>query len=120
MAVLVHELVRARDVVEAERLAEAGVDLAGEDEVVQALRLLVVREVRALEALLPHPEIAQIDGCVVAGRTGANHDHAAGVADEDGRRHGILAGMLEHDARAAALAEDVPQRLPERARARGP
>src|SRR5882724_13686681 len=44
VAVLVHELVRARDIVEAERLAEAGIDLAGEDEVVQPLRLLVVRE----------------------------------------------------------------------------
>ncbi len=50
-----------RDLVEREDLRQAGVDLAGEHEVVQPLRLLVVGEVRALEALLAHPEVAQVD-----------------------------------------------------------
>src|SRR6266446_90642 len=45
VAVLVHHLVRVRDLVERERLAEAGIDLAGDDEIVQAVRLRVVREV---------------------------------------------------------------------------
>src|SRR5206468_12828241 len=60
VAVLVHELVHVRDLLEGEGLGEARVDLARRDQVVQGLRLLVVGEVRALKALLPHPEVAEI------------------------------------------------------------
>src|SRR3546814_15998327 len=42
------------------------------------------------------------------------------VDDEDRRRHRVLAGMHEDDARVAALAEHVPQRLAEGARALRP
>ena len=58
----------------------------------------------ALEALLPHPVIAEIHRDVVAGRAGADHDHAAGGARESRGRQGGLARMLEHDPRADALA----------------
>src|SRR5262249_36492834 len=78
------------------------------------------REVRALEPLLPHPVVAQVERRVVAGRAGADDHHPAGVAHEARGGHGVLAGMLEHDARAALLAQNVPDRLAEGARAAQP
>src|SRR5207249_12119121 len=60
VAVLVHELVHVRDLLEGEGLGEARVDLTGRDQVVQRLRLFVVGEVRALEALLAHPAVAEV------------------------------------------------------------
>src|SRR2546425_10864247 len=75
---------------------------------------------RSLEALLSHPVVAQVERGVVAGGAGADHHHAAGVADEDRGRHGILARMLEDDARALALADGFPERGSERARALQP
>src|SRR5438552_4554285 len=120
VAVLVHELVHVRDLLEGEGLGEARVDLVRRDQVVQGLRLLVVGEVRALEALLPHPEVAQIGDRGVAARAGADDDHAARVADEDRGRHGVLARVLEDDARAPALAHHLPEGGAEGARALQP
>src|SRR6266581_6352570 len=120
VAVLVHELVHVRDLLEGEGLGEARVDLARRDQVVQGLRLLVVGEVRALKALLPHPEVAQIGDRGVAARAGADDDHAARVADEDRGRHGVLARVLEDDARAPALAHHLPEGGAEGARALQP
>src|SRR5262245_51022621 len=74
----------------------------------------------ALEALLPHPVIAEIHRDVVARRAGADDDHAAGRAHEARRGQRRLARMLEDDARADALAERVPDRLAERASSLGP
>src|SRR6185436_15527536 len=74
----------------------------------------------ALEALLPHPVIAEVERDVVARRPGADDDHPPGSAQEFRCRKGRLAGMLEHDLRARLLAERVPDRLAERARALGP
>src|SRR5439155_2805153 len=75
---LVHELVRRADLVEREYAGEAWVDLAIDDEIVEAVRLLIVGEVRALQPLLAHPEVAQVDDGVVARGAGADDDHAAG------------------------------------------
>src|SRR5208283_2976773 len=75
--------------------------------------LFGVGEMRALQALLPHPQVAQIDGCVVARGAGAHDHHAAGVADEDRRRDGGLAGVLEHDVRGALLAQHLAAGEPE-------
>src|SRR4051794_4644348 len=102
-----HELVRQASVVEGERLREARVDLAFDDHVVGGLALLVVGEMGALEALLLGPEVAQVDVAVVAGGTGADDDHAAGLAGENRSWDRVLAGVLEDDARAAALAQRV-------------
>ena len=71
---------------------------------------------RALQALLTHPQVAEVDGGVVPGGAGADHHHAAVVAHEDRGGDGLLAGVLEDDARVAALAEHVPERLAEGAR----
>ena len=59
--VVAHELVRERDLAERERARQARIDLALEHQLVDALRLLVVREVRALQPLLAHPVVAQVD-----------------------------------------------------------
>jgi hypothetical protein len=75
---------------------------------------------RALQALLPHPQIAQIDGRVVAGGAGADDHHAAGLADEDRRRDGGFAGMLEDDVRRPLLAQHLPDLRAEGAHALQP
>ena len=64
---------------------------------------------RALQPLLPHPQVPQVDGGVVAGGAGADHHHAAGFADEDRGRDRRFARML-HDQRRVAL---FAQRFPE-------
>src|SRR5262249_61754108 len=74
-----------------------------------------MREVRALHPLLPHPDIARIEGDVVAGGAGAEHDHTAALHHQAGDRKRRLAGMLEYDV-DVALAGDVPDRLAEFAR----
>src|SRR5437899_1135321 len=104
-----------RDLLEREGLTEAGVDLAVEHHLVEGVGVLVVREVRALETLLTHPEVAQIHGGVETTGAGANHHHAARVADENRRRYGVLARVIEDDARCAPLAEDIPDLAAERA-----
>ena len=74
-----------------------------------------MREVRALDALLPHPDIARVEGDVVARGAGAEHHHAAALDHQARHRERRLAGMLEHDV-DVALAGDVPDRLAEAAR----
>src|SRR2546421_625524 len=80
VSVLVHQLVDVGNLLEGERLRQARVDLPGRDEVVQRARLVVVREMRTLETLLAHPQVAEIGDRVVARRSGADDDHAPGVA----------------------------------------
>ena len=81
-------------------------------ELVGGARLLQVGEVGALHPLLPHPEIARVEGEVVAGGAGADHDHAALLHHEDRDRERRLARVLEDDV-DVALAGDVPDRLAE-------
>src|SRR5213593_5031188 len=118
--VLAHQLVTLGNVVVRIGVAEARVDLALGDEPGDVRGLDVVGEMAALEALLAHPVIAQVHGRGVAGGAGADDDHPAGRADEDGRRQGRLARVLEDDLRADPLAQAVPDRLAERARALRP
>src|SRR5205807_1214481 len=47
-------------------------------------------------------------------------DHAAAIADEHRGRNGVLPRVLEHNRRAAALLDDLPDLGAERARARHP
>ncbi len=75
--------------------------------------LLQIGEVRALDALLMHPEIARVHGEVVARRAGADHDHAAALHHLHRDRERRLARMLEHEVDVDALAGDVPDRLAE-------
>ncbi len=118
--VLVHELMRERDLAELKRARQARVDASLENEVVHPLRLFVIREVRSLQALLPHPQVPQVDGRVVAGRSGADDDHATRLAREDRRRDRRLARVLEDEVRAPLVADGVPYRLAELAHALQP
>src|ERR1700692_78581 len=72
-------------------------------------------KMRALDALLPHPDIAGVEGDVVARGAGAKHHHAAALDDQTGDRKRRFARMLEHDV-DVFLAGDVPDRLAEAAR----
>src|SRR6185437_725216 len=76
-------------------------------------RLQQIGEVRALNALLAHPDIARVEGDVVAGGAGAEDDHAAALHDEAGDGEGLLARMLEDEIDVVALAGDIPDRLAE-------
>src|SRR3990167_6777450 len=61
-----------------------------------------------LKPLLTHPVIAKIDGGVVAGCTGANHDHTAGIADKGRGWHGVFARMFKNNPRTFFLAHSFP------------
>src|SRR4029079_11441630 len=69
-------------------------------------------EMRALDALLPHPDVARVERDVVARGAGAEHHHAAALDHQARHRKSRLAGMLEHNV-DVALAGDVPDRLAE-------
>src|SRR5580700_9888307 len=84
-AVLMHDLMALADLIEAERLREAWIDLPLDNQLIERVGLLVIGEMRSLKPLLPHPEVAQIRDRVVAGGACANDHHPAGVADEDRR-----------------------------------
>src|SRR5439155_1272972 len=99
------------------RVAERRLDLAFAYQVVEGGGLIVVEQVRALVALLEVPEVANVHHGVVAAGAGADDHHATTVADEDRRGDGVLARMVEDDAGARPLAQDVPDRLAERLRA---
>src|ERR1051326_3671814 len=115
MLVLPHLHVRERNALPREHFAHAGIDAAVEHELIGGARLLQVREVRTLDALLAHPDVARIEGDVVAGCTGAEDHHPAALDHQRGDRERLLARMLEHDV-DVALAGDVPDRLAELAR----
>src|SRR3954471_11124150 len=59
--VLVHELVCLGDLFEAERPPEYGTDLARLDQLVRAVAFPRVGEVRAEDALLAHPQVADVE-----------------------------------------------------------
>src|ERR1019366_1057090 len=81
--VLTHQLMREADLIERERPGQAGIDLAGGHHRVVRRALVVVGEMRALEPLLAHPQVAEIHGRVISGRARADHHHATVVAHED-------------------------------------
>src|SRR5207248_9643805 len=74
-----------------------------------------VREVRALQALLPHPQEPEVDVRVVPRRATADHHQARVVAELPRRRDGVLARVLQHDLGRRARADDLPELLSERA-----
>ena len=100
-----------------EDLRHAGIDPSVDDELVGRRGLLEVGEMRALDALLPHPDEARIEGDVEPTRAGAEHHHAAALDDEARGREGRLPGMLEHEV-DVLLAGEFPDRLAELARLR--
>src|SRR3954465_3634221 len=74
--VLAEELVGLGDLVEGHRLPQHRADLRLLDQRVGAVGLPRVREVRAEDLLLPHPEVAHVEVQVVPGRRAADHDLA--------------------------------------------
>src|SRR6476646_4578815 len=112
LASITSSSVRMRNLGPRKYFAHAGVDAAIEHELVCRRSLLEVGEMRALDALLPHPDITRVESDVVAGGPGAEHHHAAALHHQAGDGEGRLARMLEHDV-DVALAGDVPDRLAE-------
>src|SRR5262249_16992113 len=108
--VLPHHLMRGRDLVPREHFAHAGIDATIEQKLVGGRSLLEMREMRALPPLLSHPDIASVEGDVVAGSAGAEDDHPASLDDQARYRKRLLTGMLEHDI-GVTLAGDIPDRL---------
>src|SRR5664280_319128 len=77
-------------------------------------RLAVVREVRTLDRLEFHPEMAVVVFDHVPTRRGTRHDRAASLRDEDTRTHGRATGMFKDnvgvsaDEGANVLTESAP------------
>src|SRR5262249_57889743 len=110
VAVGAHQLVRIGNLLPWKHVADARIDTPVDDELISGAGLFEMSEMRTLHALLPHPHIARVEGNVVAGRAGAEHDHAAAFDHQDRHRKSRFAGMLEHDV-DVALAGNVPDRL---------
>src|SRR3954465_15519100 len=100
--VLVHELMGVRDLLEPQRLPEYGTDLAGLDQLVRAVALPGVGEVRADDPLLAHPQVADVKVERVAGGRAADHDGAERLDDEHGGGEGGAPDVLEDDVRLTA------------------
>ena len=92
-------------------------DLALADQPVGVPGLAVVGEVRALDGLELHPEVAVVVLDHVARGGGAGDDGAGPLAGEDRGAHGLAPGVLEDDVGVVAhqgpdvLAEPAPLRL---------
>src|SRR3954453_13210625 len=100
--VLVHELVCFGDLFEAERPPEYGTDLPRLDQLVRAVALPGVGEVRADDALLAHPQVADVEIESVPGRPAADPNGPERLDHEHGRRERGAPDVLEHDVRLAA------------------
>src|SRR3954466_13894027 len=79
--VLVHELMRFGDLLEAQRPPEYGTDLPGLDQLVRAVAFPRVGEVRADDALLAHPQVADVEIERVAGGRAADDDRPERLDD---------------------------------------
>src|SRR4051812_45115740 len=99
--VLVHELVRLGDLIEAECPPEYGTDLPRLDQLVRAVAFPRVGEVRADDALLAHPQVADVEIERVAGRRAADHERPERLDHEHRRGKRGAADVLEHDVRLA-------------------
>src|SRR3954447_718672 len=100
--VLVHELVCLGDLVEAECPPEYGTDLSRLDQLVRAVAFPGVGEVRADDALLAHPQVADVEIERVAGGRAADHDRPERLDDEHRRRERGAPDVLEDDVGLAA------------------
>src|SRR4051812_36896796 len=112
--VLVHELMGLGALLEAQGPPEYGTDLPRLDQLVRAVAFPGVREVRSDDALLAHPEVADVEVQRVARRRAADHDRAERLDHEDARGERGAADVLEHDVGLAA--ELLDDRLAEAAR----
>src|SRR5258707_12798437 len=95
MLVLPHFHVRERDLIPREHLTHAGIDALFQYETVGLRGLLEVREMRALDALLTHPDVTCIERELLAGGPRAEDNHAAALHDEPGHRECRPGRMFE-------------------------
>src|SRR3954463_16207206 len=100
--VLVHELMGLGDLLEAQRPPEYGTDLSGLDQLVRAVAFPGVGEVRADDALLAHPEVADVEIERVAGGRPADHDGAERLDDQHRGGERGAPDVLEDDVGLAA------------------
>src|SRR5690606_25746328 len=84
-----------------------------DDKLVCGTCLLQMGEMRALNALLAHPDEACIESEVEARGTRTEHHHAAALCDHAGNGESGFARMFKHDVRINALAGDIPDCLAE-------
>ena len=82
---------------EGKHLIEHGPDLPLVDELVCALRLVGIGEMRTEDLLLPHPQVPDVELEVEAGSRAADDDLAEFLGDEDAGREGLLSDVLEND-----------------------
>ena len=92
------------------------VDPALHNQLVGLSGLHEIGEMATLDPLLAHPDEAGVHGQVVAGRAGAEDNHAPALDHEATDREGLLAGMLEDEIDIVALAGVLPDRLAENLR----
>src|SRR3954452_5783773 len=100
--VLVHELVCLGDLIEAERPPEYGTDLSRLDQLVRAVALPGIGEVRAEDRLLGHHKVAEVEVERMSGRRAADDHRAERLDHEHARRERGAADVLEDDVRLAA------------------
>src|SRR4051794_16869519 len=111
MLVLVEELVGVGDALEAHHSPQHRLDLALGHQLVRPHALVRVREMRADDLLLSHPEVADVEIERVARGRAADHDLAERLHDEYGGRECCPADMLEDD--VGRVAEDLLDALRE-------
>src|SRR5208282_2238303 len=90
-----------------------------DDEIIGCRRLFQVGEMRALNALLTHPDVTGVESQVETGRARTEHHHAAALADQRRDGESGFTGMFEDDI-DVLLAGNIPDRLAELAGFLGP
>jgi hypothetical protein len=108
-----HLVMRTRKVLERKNLTHARIDNSFVEQTIVGPRLVIIGPVRALQSLLEHPKVAQVDHCRVTSGASAYHHHVPGITDEHARGDGCLAGMLDHHLRISPFANDLPDLLTE-------
>src|SRR3954451_18683553 len=100
--VVLHQLVGLGDAIEAQGTPQHRPDGARLDQLVGLQALVGVREVRADDLLLLHPQVADVEVEVKARRAGADDDLAERLDRQHRGRERRGADVLEHDVRRAA------------------
>src|SRR5438093_13481461 len=108
MPVFVQELMTKTYFLERKDAAEAGIHFAGCHQSVEGSSIFVVSEMRALETLLTHPEVAKIDIGVITAFAAANDDHPGAVANKHRSGDRVLPRMLEYYPGVLSVATHIP------------
>src|SRR5271165_368070 len=96
MLVVAQKLVSLADTLESHRLPQDGPHLGFLDQLVCLGRLPRVREVRADDLLLSHPQVADVEIELITGRRAADHNLPERPHDQHRGRERGFADVLEH------------------------